>query len=211
MSSLIVRFLFLFSCWCSIIYAGKYHVLQHISRLVQEKNHHTIISTYPHLRRFQHILVPAIKKFSHIPGFTQTLAQLIIAHTSPHATALGYLYEIETALIITQENMGKPIKDKERVLFFNQNIASPLTNENRQFDVGTSHRFIECKTTNWRKSKKYNAQFLSQLTIVQHINEHQEIPYTYHVQSKHPIPPSQKAWFNQNDITFDSDTNEPKE
>lgn len=114
-------------------------------------------------------------------------------------SALGYEYEIEKAVHITESD------NNEKVVEFGYRLKCPHSGKSREFDLRTNKRLIECKNIEWKKAsvKKLKKQFLDQRDLAMHYNKTNNASIMYVVCSKNPIPERWKAWFHDNKIAFE--------
>lgn len=142
----------------------------------------------------------SIRQFITVPGFFPTL-QRLFAHASTDLNNFkGTLYELEHALKIAQKNKG------EKILGLNQRISCPEKIIKKEFDICTTHGFVECKNINWPSNSTHahylRTQFEQQNKIVKLLNAANEHEFYFRVSSKERIPNAWCQWFEDQDIAF---------
>lgn len=137
---------------------------------------------------------------AHIPGFSQKLSLVDANANTPRAK--GHVYELAKAGDIEREDTH------ERVLCFSHTMQHPTKNKRREFDIVTTHRWIECKNIAWRNkiTTQLAQQFLDQKEIVDRYNKEYLTNIVYEVHSCQAIPPKWRQWFAQHGINCVDDT-----
>jgi hypothetical protein len=146
-------------------------------------------------------LLHAIDLFHNIPGFSETLTNLVRQTHNSIVPSNGFLYEIETALAM-HEQFNEPI------IAFGRRHASPRTSRNREIDVDTEHYCIECKSIRWSNlhsdgEKKVKWQLSDEQKIIEEENRRNRSSKTFILFSKQPIPPAWRTWLESEHIAYD--------
>ncbi len=138
------------------------------------------------------IVKEAIEKFSEVPGFFEHNSPLVkvLADGKTNSSILrGHLYELETAL--------KYAKNGHTVERFGSKIFGKTANSAREFDIQFADKLIECKNSQWSLVEKSKLKLQALIAA--------EEKKTFIVHSKIGIPPDDKKWLQDNNISFIED------
>jgi hypothetical protein len=149
---------------------------------------------FPVLHENANILVKATQALFKITGFSGTFKKTISSAENEDCFK-GNLFELEHALKITES------QQPETILGFG--VIIKYKKKQREFDIVTDKRCIECKNISWvhkKNDEKLKCQFLDQRKLVAAYNRTTRKASIYQVVSKQPIPATWQEWFKQQDI-----------
>lgn len=150
--------------------------------------------TFPALHENADVLVKATQALFKVRGFSDTFKKTI-SSTENEGCFKGHLFELEHALNITES------LQPETILGFG--VIIKYKKKQREFDIVTDRRCIECKNISWvhkKNEQKLQCQFLEQQQLVNAYNRTTRKVAVYQVVSKQPIPATWQEWFKQQDI-----------
>lgn len=152
--------------------------------------------TFPALHENADVLVKATQALYKISGFSDTFKKTI-SSAENEGCFKGNMFELEHALKITESLYP------ERILGFG--VIIKYKKLQREFDIVTDQRCIECKNISWlhkKNDEKLQCQFLEQKKLVKAYNRTTRKAAVYQVVSKQPIPETWQEWFKQQDISI---------
>ena len=149
------------------------------------------------------LFTESCKYFDATPGFPSLLRPLISSDVN---STKGYVYEIEKAVEIAEKSSDT---QKETVVEFHVILEHPKNKKEREIDLRTTERFIECKNVNWSANsnkniqKKIRQQLLDEKELVKQYNATHGTGLDFILCSKQPISKTWKHWLDKNKIAFE--------